>query len=135
MTALTETYKHLHRSPELSRHEEKTSAFLAEELRKLGYFVTENVRRYTDGSQADGVVAVMEDSPGPRLLISPDMDVLPVEEKTGLNHASTLRSTNEQGQEVGVMHACGSVAPNGSLLAKAVVSGRINWADIWPFAS
>ena len=107
LTALTETYKHLHRNPELSRHEEKTSAFLAEELRKLGYSVTEHVGRYTDGSQADGVVAVMEDGPGPRLLIRTDMDALPVEEKTGLNYASTLRSTNEQGQEVGVMHACG----------------------------
>src|SRR5665213_2339824 len=70
LTALTETYKHLHRNPELSRHEEKTSAFLAAELRKLGYSVTEHVGRYTDGSQADGVVAVMEDSPGPRLLLS-----------------------------------------------------------------
>jgi metal-dependent amidase/aminoacylase/carboxypeptidase family protein len=98
LTALTETYKHLHRNPELSRHEEKTSAFLAEELRKLGYSVTEHVGRYTDGSQADGVVAVMEDSPGPRLLIRTDMDALPVEEKTGLNYASTLRSTNEQGR-------------------------------------
>ena len=55
--------------------------------------------------KADGVVALMEDGPGPRLLIRTDMDALPVEEKTGLNYASTLRSTNEQGQEVGVMHA------------------------------
>ena len=35
------------------------------------------------------------------------MDALPVEEKTGLDYASTVRSTNAQGQDVGVMHACG----------------------------
>jgi amidohydrolase len=107
LPALTDTYKHLHRNPELSRHEEKTSAFLAEELRKLGYSVTEHVGRYKDGSPAAGVVAVLQDGQGPRLLIRTDMDALPVEEKTGLDYASTLRSRNEQGQDVGVMHACG----------------------------
>ena len=35
------------------------------------------------------------------------MDALPVEEKTGLDFASTVRTTNAQGQTVGVMHACG----------------------------
>jgi amidohydrolase len=107
LPALTETYKHLHRSPELSHHEEKTSAFLAAELRKLGYTVTENVGKYEDGSQAHGIVAVLQNGTGPRLLIRSDMDALPVEEKTGLDYASTVRSTNAQGQDVGVMHACG----------------------------
>jgi len=36
LPALTETYKHLHRNPELSHHESETSAFVAAELRKLG---------------------------------------------------------------------------------------------------
>jgi hippurate hydrolase len=35
------------------------------------------------------------------------MDALPVEEKTGLDYASTVKTTNAQGQQVGVMHACG----------------------------
>ncbi len=105
--ALTETYKHLHRTPELSRHEEQTSAFLAAELRKLGYTVTEHVGKYADGAQAFGVVAVLENGSGPRLLIRTDMDALPVEEKTGLDYASTVKTTNPQGQPVGVMHACG----------------------------
>ena len=43
LPALAETYKNLHRNPELSHHEEKTSAYLAGELRKLGYKVTEHV--------------------------------------------------------------------------------------------
>ena len=107
LPALTETYKHLHRNPELSHFEEKTSAYLASELRKAGYTVTERMGKYADGSQAYGIVAVMENGAGPRLLIRADMDALPVEEKTGLDYASTVHATNPQGQDVGVMHACG----------------------------
>src|ERR1017187_3993372 len=107
LPALTETYKHLHRNPELSRHEEQTSAFLAGELRKAGYTVTEHVGKYEDGTQAFGVVAILENGAGPRVLIRTDMDALPVEERTGLDYASTVKSTNAQGQQVGVMQACG----------------------------
>ncbi len=107
LPALTETYKRLHTHPELSQHEQETSAFLAAELRKLGYTVTEHVGKYEDGSQAYGVVAVLDNGAGPRLLIRTDMDALPVEEKTGLDYASTVKATNAQGQPVGVMHACG----------------------------
>ncbi len=107
LPSLTETYKHLHQNPELSHHEEKTSAYLAGELSKAGFTVTERVGKYQDGTQAWGIVAVLENGAGPRLLIRSDMDALPVEEKTGLDYASTVRSTNAQGQDVGVMHACG----------------------------
>jgi hippurate hydrolase len=107
LPALTETYKHLHRNPELSRHEKQTSAFVAGELRKLGYTVTDHVGKYEDGTQAFGVVAMLENGTGPRLLIRTDMDALPVEEKTGLDYASTVKTTNAQGQQVGVMQACG----------------------------
>ena len=107
LPALAETYKHLHLAPELSRHEEQTLAFLAGELRKLGYAVTEHVGKYEDGAQAFGVVAVLENGAGPRLLIRTDMDALPVEEQTGLQYASTVKTSNAQGQQVGVMHACG----------------------------
>jgi amidohydrolase len=107
LPSLAETYKYLHRNPELSHHEEKTSAYLAGELRKAGYTVTEHVGKYQDGTQAFRIVAVLENGKGPRLLIRSDMDALPVEEKTGLDYASTARSTNAQGQDVAVMHACG----------------------------
>ena len=76
-------------------------------MRKLGYTVTEHVGKYEDGTQAFGVVAVLENGAGPRLMIRTDMDALPVEEKTGLDYASTVKTTNAQGQQVGVMHACG----------------------------
>ncbi len=107
LPGLAETYQSLHRNPELSHHEEKTSAFLAGELRKVGYIVTERVGKYPDGAQAYGVVAILENGKGPRLLLRTDMDALPIEEKTGLAYASTVHSTNAQGQPVGVMHACG----------------------------
>ena len=107
LPALTATYKALHRAPELSHHEEHTSATVAAELRKLGYTVTERVGRYADGSQAWGVVAVLENGAGPRVLLRTDMDALPVEEKTGVDYASTVKSVNAEGQATGVMHACG----------------------------
>ena len=107
LPALIDTYKRLHRNPELSRHEERTSALVAGELRKAGYTVTEHVGKYEDGVQAFGVVAVLENGAGPRLMIRTDMDALPVEEKTGLDYASTVKTTNDQGQQVGVMQACG----------------------------
>jgi len=107
LPALTEIYKHLHENPELSKQEAQTAAFVAGELRKLGYTVTEHVGKYADGTQAEGLVAVIENGAGPRLLLRTELDALPVEEKTGLDYASHVKTTNAQGQSVGVMHACG----------------------------
>lgn len=107
MPALLDTYKDLHRNPELSHHEARTSALLAGDLRKLGYEVTERVGKYEDGSQAYGIVAIMKNGDGPRLLVRSDMDALPVEEKTGLEYSSHVHSTNAEGADVSVMHACG----------------------------
>jgi amidohydrolase len=107
LPALTETYKHLHENPELSKQEVQTAAFVAAELRKLGYTVTEHVGKYEDGAQAEGVVAIMQNGAGPRLLLRTELDALPVEEKTGLDYASHVKTTNAQGQAISVMHACG----------------------------
>ena len=104
---LVETYKGIHAHPELSHHEEHTSALLAEELRKAGYTVTERVGKYDNGSQAYGVVAILQNGPGKRLLIRTDLDALPVIEETGVSYASQVRTKNDSGQDVGVMHACG----------------------------
>jgi hippurate hydrolase len=129
LPALTETYKSLHRNPELSHHEEKTSAYLAGELRKAGYTVTEHVGKYPDGSQAYGIVAVLANGSGPRLLIRTDMDALPVAEKTGLDYASMVHAANEQGQDVGVMHACGHDIHMTVLLgtAREMAARRSKW--------
>jgi amidohydrolase len=107
LPALTEIYKHLHENPELSGHEVKTGAYVADHLRKLGYTVTEHVGKYEDGSRAEGVVAVFENGAGPRLLLRTELDALPVEEKTGLDYASHVTTINSQGQTIPVMHACG----------------------------
>jgi amidohydrolase len=95
---LLEIYKDLHSHPELSGKEARTSALLAGELRKAGFTVTEHVGKYSDGAQAYGVVAILENGAGPRLLIRSDMDALPIVEETGVSYASQLK---------GVMHACG----------------------------
>jgi hippurate hydrolase len=104
---LVQTYKGLHAHPELSHHEEHTSALLAGELRKAGYAVTERVGRYPDGTQAYGLVAILQNGAGPKLLIRADMDALPIVEETGLPYASAVKTKNPAGQDVGVMHACG----------------------------
>ena len=129
LPALIETYKDFHRTPELSHHEEHTSAKLAEDLRKLGYKVTEHIGKYMDGTPAWGIVAILENGPGPRLLIRSDMDALPVEEKTGVDYASTVKTKNPDGQTTGVMHACGHDIHMTVLLgtAKELVEMKSKW--------
>jgi len=100
MPSLLELYRHLHANPELSMQETQTAARMAEEVRRLGFTVTTGVGQ-------TGVVAVMENGPGPVLMLRADMDGLPVEEQTGLPFASRARGTTREGLETGVMHACG----------------------------
>jgi len=105
---LVSTYKMLHAAPELSHHEAKTAAFMASQLRALGYTVTERVGKYAEPDWISyGVVAVMKNGAGPTVLVRTELDALPVEEKTGLPYASTVKAKNDAGQEVSVMHACG----------------------------
>jgi amidohydrolase len=112
-------YKDLHAHPEISQHEERTSARLAEELRKAGYTVTERVGRYADGRAAFGVVALLSNGAGRTVLLRTEMDALPVEEKTGLPYASTVHTIGDAGQTVGVMHACGHDLHMASFLGAA----------------
>lgn len=99
LPALVSLYKELHASPELSLHEERSSARMASELRALGYEVTEKVGGY-------GVVGVLQNGPGRTLLVRCDTDALPVEEKTGLAYASKVK-LDLDGKQVPAMHACG----------------------------
>jgi amidohydrolase len=108
IAALVATYKTLHAAPELSHHEEKTAAFFANQLRALGYTVTERVGKYERPEWTGyGVVAVMKNGAGPTVLLRTELDALPVDEKTGLPYASKVKAQNDAGQEVSVMHACG----------------------------
>lgn len=98
---LGKLWDQLHRNPELSFRETKTAAAIAAELRKIpGMQVTEKVGQ-------TGVVGVLKNGAGPTVLIRADMDGLPVQEKSGLPNASTVRQVGVDGVEVPVMHACG----------------------------
>jgi hippurate hydrolase len=100
LPGLVRLYQELHAHPELSLQEEKTAARLAQEMRQLGWEVTEKVGGH-------GVVAVLKNGRGPVVLVRTDMDALPIVEQTGLPYASKVRTRDRLGQEVGVMHACG----------------------------
>jgi amidohydrolase len=127
---LVTTYKALHAAPELSYYEAKTSAFLAQQLRALGYEVTENIGKYARPEwKGFGVVAVMKNGAGPTVVVRSDMDALPVEEKTGVAYASTVKTKNDAGQEVSVMHACGHDVHMTTLLGTAKMLSALK--DQW----
>src|SRR6266704_2640785 len=130
LAALVSTYKMLHAAPELSHYEIKTSAFFASQLRALGYTVTENVGKYAQPNwKGYGVVAIMKNGDGPTVLVRTDLDALPVEEKTGLPYASTVKAKNDAGQDVGVMHACGHDIHITNMLGTAKVLAQLK--DQW----
>jgi amidohydrolase len=90
----------LHQHPELSFEEQRTSALVAAHLKALGMEVQAPVGK-------TGVVGILRGGkPGPVVALRADMDGLPVTELVDLPFKSTVR-TQWQGQEVGVMHACG----------------------------
>jgi hippurate hydrolase len=130
-SSLLATYKSLHAAPELSHREEKTAAFFAAELRKLGYTVTERLGTFEKPQWTGyGVVGVMKNGAGPTVLIRTELDALPVEEKTGLPYSSKVKTKNDLGVEVSVMHACGHDIHMTSMLgtAKMLAELKANWS-------
>lgn len=121
--SLFEFYKDLHSHPELSGQEIRTAGCVASKLARAGWQVTTNVGGH-------GVVAVMHNSSGPTVLVRADMDALPMKEKTGLPYASTVVTTNHQGDAVPVMHACGHDVHMTCLVGVAQVLAHIKgcWA-------
>lgn len=93
-------YSLLHAEPELSGREAATARRMAEELRSAGFRVTEGVGGH-------GVVGVLENGPGPTVMVRADLDALPITEKTGLPYASAATGALPGKGETGVMHACG----------------------------
>lgn len=90
----------IHEHPELSFEETRTAALVADHLRKLGIEVQAPVGK-------TGVVGILRGGkPGPVVALRADMDALPVTELVDLPFKSKVR-TQWQGQDVGVMHACG----------------------------
>src|SRR5512138_2733582 len=115
-------YIDLHRTPELSLQEHKTSVKMAERLRAAGYEVTTNVG-------GTGVVGVLRNGNGPTVMIRTDMDALPVSENTGLPYASTVRVKDASGAESPVMHACGHDVHMSSWIAtaKLLAAAKDKW--------
>lgn len=104
----------IHAHPELSNRETRTAALVAEHLRALGMEVRTGVAH-------TGVVGVLRGGrPGPVVALRADMDALPVTEEVDLPFASKVRSTYN-GQEVGVMHACGHDAHVAMLMGAAEI--------------
>ncbi len=120
---LEDLYTHFHANPELSFVENKTAARMAEELRALGYDVTEGVG-------GTGVVAVLKNGDGPTVMMRADMDGLPVKENTGLAHASKAVQKDRNGNEFPVMHACGHDVHITSMVgsAKAMQDIKHEWS-------
>jgi len=131
LAGLLSTYKSLHAAPELSHREEKTSAFVAAELRKLGFIVTEHIGKYQNAQWTGyGIVGVLKNGPGPTVLVRTELDALPVQEKTGVPYSSQVKTKNDAGVEVSVMHACGHDIHMTSFLgtAKLLVELKNSWS-------
>jgi amidohydrolase len=116
-------WDHFHRNPELSFREYKTAERMAQELRAIpGMQVTEKVAQ-------TGVVGVLKNGNGPVVLVRADMDGLPVQERSGLANASTVRQVGVDGLEMPVMHACGHDVHITSLVGTARQMARMK--DRW----
>lgn len=102
----------IHQHPELGNREFRTSERVAAHLQKLGLEVR-------TGIGGTGVVGILRGGrPGPRIGLRADMDALPVSERGDLPFASKVRSTYN-GQDTGVMHACGHDAHTAVLMGVA----------------
>jgi hippurate hydrolase len=107
-------YRDLHEHPELSHEERRTGAAVAARLRDAGYVVHEGVG-------GTGVVGILQNGDGASVLLRADMDALPVREQTGLPYASTATATDQDGNDVPVMHACGHDVHVACLLGAATL--------------
>jgi len=112
--------KDLHMNPELGNREFRTSKIVAAHLKGLGIEVKEGVAK-------TGVVGILKGGkPGPCIALRADMDALPIVEKVNIPFASKQKSTYN-GQEVGVMHACGHDTHVAILMSVAeILSGMKN---------
>jgi amidohydrolase len=97
---IIEWRRHIHQNPELGNREFKTMEYIAAHCKKLGLEVQTGVAK-------TGVVAILKGGkPGPVVALRADIDALPVIERANVPYASKVKG-EYNGQEVGVMHACG----------------------------
>lgn len=92
--------RQIHQNPELGNSEFKTAKLIAIHLKELGLEVKEAVAK-------TGVIGILRGAkPGPCIALRADMDALPLVERVNIPYASKQK-TIYNGEEVGVMHACG----------------------------
>jgi amidohydrolase len=109
----------LHRNPELGNREVRTAGIVAAHLRALGFDEVREKVAHT------GVVGVLKGGlPGPVVALRADMDALPVGEEVDVPFRSEVR-TEWNGQECGVMHACGHDAHTAILMGVAEALAEI----------
>lgn len=103
-----------HEHPELGNREVRTAGIIANYLRSLGIEVK-------TGIATTGVVGILKGGkPGPVVALRSEMDALPVTERTPVPFASKVKTTYN-GQEVGVMHACGHDSHMAMLMTAAEI--------------
>ncbi len=91
---------HIHQNPELSNREFKTAEYVAAHLKSLGIEVQTGIAH-------TGVVGILKGKKSGKVVaLRADMDALPVLERNDLPYKSEVTSVFN-GQETGVMHACG----------------------------
>ena len=91
---------HIHQNPELSNREFKTAEYVAAHLKSLGIEVQTGIAH-------TGVVGILKGKKSGKVVaLRADMDALPVVERNDLPYKSEVTSVFN-GQETGVMHACG----------------------------
>ena len=104
----------LHEHPELGNRETRTAKIIAAHLRSLGMEVKEGVAK-------TGVIGILKGGkPGPVIGLRADMDALPVTERAPIPFASKAKA-QYNGQEVGVMHACGHDTHVAMLMSAATI--------------
>jgi amidohydrolase len=104
-----------HENPELGNREFRTSTIVAAHLRSIGLDEVRTEVAHT------GVVGLLRGAlPGPVVALRADMDALPVAEEVDLPFASKARTT-WNGEQVGVMHACGHDSHTAILMGVAAV--------------
>lgn len=114
---LIEWRRYLHQNPELSNRETKTGAYIVAHLKSLGIEVQYPIAK-------TGVVGILKGGkPGPVVALRADMDALPVTERNSLPFASKEKVLFN-GQETGVMHACGHDAHMSILMAVVEVLSK-----------
>jgi amidohydrolase len=103
-----------HQNPELGNRETRTAKIIADHLKNLGLEVKEGVAK-------TGVVAILKGAkPGPCIALRADIDGLPITERVNIPYASKQKTTYN-GQQVGVMHACGHDTHTSILMSVAEI--------------